>query len=79
MTTRRHNWPHEGEDNYRRLDASACPDGNARTERTCSACSLVKITVHPVHGFPFREWRTRDGKLWRGDATPPCLPVEVAA
>jgi hypothetical protein len=49
------------------------PDGNERTDRVCSLCSMVKITVHPGRGFPWRAWRTKDGKLWVGDATPPCL------
>lgn len=45
-----------------------------RTERLCALCGLVKITVHPPQGFPYREWRTRAGKPWQGDNTPPCLP-----
>ncbi len=47
-----------------------------RTERTCVLCGLVKITVHPPRGFPWREWRTRAGKIWQGTATPPCLDEE---
>ena len=56
-----------------RLAAESFPDGNARTEKTCPKCGLVKITVHPPHGFPWREWRTREGKIWHGASTPPCL------
>lgn len=44
-----------------------------RTERTCSFCGMVKITVHPPQGWPWREWRTREGKRWEGERTPPCL------
>lgn len=44
-----------------------------RTERACALCGLVKVTVHPPVGFPWREWRMRDGKTWQGDATPPCV------
>lgn len=44
-----------------------------RTERTCALCGLVKITVHPPQGWPWREWRTREGKRWEGENTPPCL------
>lgn len=44
-----------------------------RTERTCVHCGLVKITVHPPQGWPWREWRTREGKRWEGENTPPCL------
>lgn len=38
------------------------------------------------YGNPWHEWITRDGKLWQGEATPPCIlpapqvvPKEVAA
>jgi hypothetical protein len=48
-------------------------DGNDRTEKTCAACGLVKITVHPPRGLPWREWRTKAGKGWVGDSTPPCI------
>lgn len=48
-------------------------DGNERTERSCAHCALVKITVHPPYGFPWREWRTKAGETWVGGATPPCL------
>lgn len=83
MSTR-HTWPHMVEAGYCCLDGSQYADGNARTERTCIACGLVKVTVHPPHGLPWREWRTAAGKVWRGDATPPCLsqraePAEVGA
>lgn len=67
---RRHRWPPESE---RRLHGSQFPDGCDRTEKTCPLCGLVKVTVHAPHDFPWREWRTRDGKPWTGDATPPCL------
>jgi len=52
------------------------PDGNARTLRTCSQCDMVKVTVHPPHGNAWREWRTKDGKVWVGELTPPCLTEE---
>ncbi len=49
-------------------------DGNERTERTCQNCGLVKITVHPPHGFPWREWRMRGGdETIALTTTPPCL------
>jgi hypothetical protein len=70
----RHRWPKAGEPNYRSL--VACIDGNDRTERVCLSCGLVKITVHPPKGFAWREWRTRDGKPWVGDITPPCLGID---
>lgn len=76
---RKHSWPKEGDEGYRRLSGVDTSDGNDRTERVCTHCSMVKITVHPPHGDPWREWRTKDGKVWRGEATPPCLPVKVVA
>lgn len=55
-------------------------DGNERTERVCPSCGLVKITVHPPHGLPWREWRHRDAAAPIAlTHTPPCLPVEVPA
>lgn len=45
-----------------------------RTERTCAHCGLVKITVHPPHGYPWREWRHRDSPVRIAlTTTPPCL------
>lgn len=67
---RKHKWDRDKE---RRIAAIDCPDGNERTERDCVSCGLVKITVHPPHGFPWREWRTKDGGKWVGAGTPPCL------
>jgi hypothetical protein len=64
----RHAWDHANE---RRL--SSGPDGNARNERDCIHCGMTRITVIPPHGFPWHEWRTREGKVWVGEATPPCV------
>lgn len=64
--TRRHSWINEHW-------VAECADGNARTERECAHCHLMKITVHPPHGLPWREWRTKNGEVWQGTATPPCL------
>lgn len=64
-----HEWDHENE---KRLAACEFKDGNARTEKTCRHCGMVKITIHYPVGFPGREWRTKDGKRWWGQATPPC-------
>ena len=75
----RHTWPDEGDPGFHRIPACESPDGNDRTEKTCAKCSLVKITVHGPQGFPWREWRTKEGKPWHGDSTPPCLVTEVAA
>lgn len=71
--TRRHSW---NESNPVYLDGHDCTDGNDRTEKTCPKCRMVKITVHPPRGFPWHEWRTKDGKTWQGTSTPPCLDPE---
>jgi hypothetical protein len=68
--TRRHRW---GDLPTVYIAACDAPDGNGRTERTCSHCAMVRITVHYAQGFPEREWRTAAGAVWHGDATPPCL------
>lgn len=65
-----HRWPRESE---RRLHRSEFADGNDRTERQCPLCGMWRVTVHGADGFPWREWRTRDDKVWVGAATPPCL------
>ena len=67
---RKHLWPPDSEV---RLAATEFADGCARTEKTCPLCGLVKVTAHPPQGWPFREWRVCGGKVWRGDATPPCV------
>lgn len=64
--------------NEKRIPASESHDGNERTERACERCGLVKITVHPPYGFPFRQWRTVAGEKWQGELTPPCIAVIVA-
>lgn len=54
-------------------------DGNERSERACRHCPLIKITVHPAVGFPWREWRMKDSQARIAlGATPPCLDAEAA-
>lgn len=75
----RHSWDHN---NAKRIPACESPDGNGRTERTClnEGCGLVKITVHGGDGrCCWREWRTKDGFVWKGESTPPCLGETAAA
>jgi hypothetical protein len=43
-----------------------------QTERTCLTCGLVKITVHPPHGYAWREWRMPGQVQVQVDGTPPC-------
>jgi len=52
--------------------------GCEETWRECSLCAVVKITVHPPMGIPWREWHL-GGKQFKMDATPPCLRAEAAA
>ena len=53
-----------------RIPACESPDGNERTERTCPFCGLTKVTVHAPRGLPWREWRTKDGRMLIGGNTP---------
>jgi hypothetical protein len=66
----RHEWDHR---NSRLLSGFGAADGCARNERTCFKCGVVRITVMPPHGYPWHEWRTKDGGMYVGEATPPCL------
>lgn len=70
MATRKHQWDHAG---TRRMAGVDRDDGNARNECDCLLCGLTKITIIPPHGWPWREWRTKDGAIWKGQATPPCI------
>ena len=48
-----------------------------QTERTCVRCGLVKVTVHPPLGLPWREWRMPGQVQVQLEATPPCVDVEA--
>ena len=74
MKPPRHEWDHAGE---RRLNGFDAADGNARNERTCVKCGIVRITIIPPHGYPWHEWRTKNGGTYVGEATPPCVSREV--
>jgi hypothetical protein len=75
LPARRHRWLDCDE---KRIAACDSPDGNDRTEKKCPVCGLVKITVHPPHGFPWREWRRKGGERVYGQATPPCIDAAPA-
>jgi hypothetical protein len=69
---RHHKWDHAGE---RRIAGVDTPDGNARNERDCVLCGITRITVLTPE-FPPRawhEWRTKNGNVYVGEATPPCI------
>lgn len=68
MTSDRHKWG-----DPLRFAPEDRPSGCAQTERTCTQCGLVKVTVHPPRGVPWIEWRDwecREQKQQHG--TPPC-------
>lgn len=47
------------------------PTGCQETHRVCAQCRLIKITVHPPHGLPYRLWQYPDGGRADG-LTPMC-------
>jgi hypothetical protein len=67
-----HRWDH---DNEKHIAAADNTSGCGETIRTCLACSLVMITVHPPTGFPWHEF-TMPGASARIklDHRPPCNP-----
>ncbi len=48
--------------------------GNDETRRTCLACELVKITVHPPVGYPWKEYESPKFPGVRFQTLPPCVP-----
>lgn len=53
------------------------PRGCEQTERACELCKLVKVTVHPPQGLPWREWREGVAQV-RLERTPPCRERRLA-
>ncbi len=49
------------------IPAQETPSGHPQTERTCVNCGAVKITVHGLNGFSWREWRAGEGKEQMGE------------
>lgn len=52
------------------------PSGCQETHRTCAHCKIIKVTVHPPHGYPYRMWQYPDGERADG-LTPMCQVAEV--
>jgi hypothetical protein len=50
-------------------------DRHPQTERTCSVCGAVKVTVHAPAGGGWREWRVgaSTAQIETNEA-PPCMP-----
>ena len=68
----RHRW-HAGVERI-----AECADGNARSVRRCARCGLLRITVHPPHGYPWTEWQALDGQMIYQPRTPACEEVSAA-
>lgn len=50
-------------------------DRHQQTERACTICGAVKVTVHGPGGRHWREWRlTPSGAQWEMDGGPHCSP-----
>ncbi|EJN14730.1 hypothetical protein PMI42_01703 [Bradyrhizobium sp. YR681] len=50
-------------------------DRHQQTERTCSVCGAVKVTVHAPDGSAWREWRASTSAAQRRfDDDLPCAP-----
>jgi hypothetical protein len=57
-----------------------CVDGNARSIRCCQRCGMLRITVHPPHGYPWLEFENADGRVLKQAHTPPCeMPAALEA
>lgn len=75
MTLPHHKWPKQAT----KLNGTDQPDGCDRSERICDRCGLVKITVHPPQGLPYRQWRTPGGLVLPALAMPCCVAIEAEA
>ncbi|WP_291854833.1 hypothetical protein [Bradyrhizobium sp.] len=76
MTTTLRSPRHRWSDRTTVVDGTV--SGCQETHRRCPQCGLIKITVHPPHGLPWRVWRTAAGAAWQGDRTPPCVAAAAA-
>lgn len=73
MTQPRHKWG----DAVAKLPAETA-NGCEQTERVCAHCGLIKITVHPPVGFPWREWRLPGSRVQVKDIRTPACTVAAA-
>lgn len=70
MTPRKHKWM-----SPITIRGTHTQTGCEQSERQCEQCGMIKITVHPPQGFPWREWRhPKSPKQFTGSNTPPCCP-----
>lgn len=57
------------------VPASLELDRHPQTERTCSVCGVVKVTVHAPDGEAWREWRASASSAQHRLADDlPCIP-----
>lgn len=68
-----HRWDHASE---RRFPHTETADGCARNEVDCLLCGITKITVMPPQGFPYHEWRTKDGAGMVWTRRPECAGAQ---
>jgi hypothetical protein len=71
LPPRNHRWDW---DHARQIAACDSPSGSDQNERDCVHCGLIRITVHPPAGNPFRAWRYGNAKQFTADKTPKCEP-----
>jgi hypothetical protein len=57
------------------VPANPALDRRPQTERTCSLCGAVKVTVHPREGGGWREWRVSASSA-QVTTEPPCVVGE---
>jgi hypothetical protein len=70
VKARKHRW---NLDEEKRIAGTEFKDGVGRTERVCIHCGLIRITMHPPGGFPWRAWRHPKSKTdFECQNTPPC-------
>ena len=64
----RHRWDNDEE---RRIAGIDSHDGHARNVKFCRNCGFARITVMPMYGAPWHEWRTPEGAVWLGETADP--------
>lgn len=71
----RHDFPPEGA----WIPANKTVTGRPQTERTCSICGVVKVTVHTDSGGARREWRMAQDSVSQGEREIPCRAAAEGA
>ncbi len=56
LAPRNHKWG-----DSRNIHRDSTKSGCDETERECELCGLIKLTIHPPFGRPYRAWRTPGG------------------